>query len=133
MPMNFARINEEPLIAGRSRACFNALGGSIAALCLLCLLMENALAAEPVAELSKLPTPVQETIRKETEDGTVTQITKVVENGETSYDVDALKAGKELSFSVSEAGALSEEITLANAPEPVQAVIRDQLGNGSLD
>ena len=129
--MKFAKFISTAPRMDRGNAIFAWLCASILAVCCLVIFTAIASAADP--QLSKLPTPVQDTIRKAAGDAAITQITKVVEQGQAYYDVEAIKSGKELSFSVTEAGTFSEDISLAEAPELVQEVIREQLGSGTLE
>lgn len=99
----------------------------------LILVAGSTFASESMLGGGQLPPAVDKTIRTEVGNGSVSQITKVVENGETFFDVEAIQDGKEKAFSVTSDGALHIEIALSDAPEPVQKVIRQELGNATLD
>lgn len=83
--------------------------------------------------LSEAPAPVQKTIRTIVTGWELESIDKNLDEAEVSYDVEATKDGKTKSFSVGEDGkTLSIEISLAEAPEPVQKVIKDKIGADKL-
>ena len=52
---------------------------------------------------------MQAAIRKQAADATITRIEKNTEDDEVSYDVDAIKAGKKISFNVDNDGDVENE------------------------
>ena len=84
--------------------------------------------------LEETPAGVQITIKARAGDGTIASISQAFDEGETSFDITyTTKQGKELSFSVSPSGRLnSVEISLDDAPAPVQATIKDKVGGGKV-
>lgn len=89
---------------------------------------------EPIA-FEKLSAPVQKTIRGEIGHAKINQITKVVEDGEISYDIEAKKQnGKVLELSVDMDGDLiSMEVAFNQLPKAVQDAIREKTSDSKIE
>ena len=94
--------------------------------CTLILLLAGMVSLA-TAELSKpvkfkeLPAAVQKTILAQVGDGKLGDIDKVIEDGETRYDVELTKAGVERSFSIATDGRLiSWQMFMRELPEAVR-------------
>jgi uncharacterized membrane protein YkoI len=84
--------------------------------------------------LAEVPAGVQKTIRETVDNGTLGDITKSTEDGDTSYDVEMTKDGKKREFSVNTDGELeSIQVGLQETPDPVQNSILARLKDGKLD
>jgi len=84
-------------------------------------------------ELAETPAAVQRTIQSQAGGWTVDSIDKNVVEAEVSYDIEATKADRIISFSVASNGALSSrEVALTETPPVVQAVIKSQLVDARL-
>ncbi len=77
------------------------------------------------------PRPVQQAIRKQVAEGKIDEITKNIEEGEVSYDVEMIKDGKTRSFTLDDAGDLKEmQVFLNELPDPVRAALQQEVGTG---
>jgi len=84
--------------------------------------------------LAQTPPAVQRTVLANIGNGKVTSISKVLEEGEVSYEVDFTKDGQLRDLRVGENGRLfSIQRGLAETPPAVQKSIRTQLGGDTLD
>lgn len=85
--------------------------------------------------LSATPIAVQKTIHAQVGDGQLGEIDKVLDGGETFYDVElSAKDGQERDFTVDEDGTLSSvEVALAETPAPAQKSIRMLMKQGELE
>jgi uncharacterized membrane protein YkoI len=85
--------------------------------------------------LSDAPAAVQKTIQAQKGDGTLGEIDQVTDDGETFYDVElTAKDGNEHDFTVDADGTLSSvEVTLADAPAPVQKTIKTLAAGDGLE
>jgi len=98
----------------------------------------NGAFAEAVSKtvaLSEAPPAVQKTIQTQAGDGTLGEIDKALNGGETVYNVElTAKDGHERDFTVDEDGTLlSVEIALTEAPAPVQKSIQTLTNQGELN
>jgi uncharacterized membrane protein YkoI len=83
--------------------------------------------------LSELPAVVQQTIKKQVGNGTLSEIDKSVEDGETSYDVEMTSGGITRSFTSGTQGELFDvEMFLSELPAALQTAIRKQAGTDKL-
>jgi uncharacterized membrane protein YkoI len=83
--------------------------------------------------LNETPSVVQKTILETVGGGTLGDITKSVEDGEISYDVEMTKDGRKRGFSVGTDGELeSIQVFVQETPEGVQKTIHDQLKDGKI-
>ncbi len=103
------------------------LASSLAVFCLVTGAARAVDDAKPVA-LSEAPPAVQKTVAARVGDGTVDQINRSSETGETVFEVDfTTKAGAEHDFTVAEDGTLlAVGVALAETPAAVQKTIRAQ-------
>jgi len=90
---------------------------------------ENGVIESEEVGLESTPAEVQATIAKEVGKGKVQDIDKIYDPDGITYEVGITKAGKYHNFTVAANGHLdSREVALADAPAPVQATIKTQLG-----
>jgi len=90
--------------------------------------------ASRTVALSETPAAVQKTIQSQVGDGTLGEIDKVLNDGETAYDVElTAKDGSEHDFTVDEDGTLlSIEVALADTPALVQKAIQTLMSQGEV-
>jgi uncharacterized membrane protein YkoI len=102
-----------------------------ASLCLSCVAVSVVFAADDAmtVQLSDTPAAVQKTIAAEIGNGTVQDVSRSTQNGETIFEVDfAGQAGDERDFTVADDGTLlCTGVALADTPAPVQKTIQAQL------
>ncbi len=85
-------------------------------------------------KLTDLPSSLQQAIQSHVGDGTLDEITKVVEDSETSYDVDITRKGKERSFTVSTQGELlEEEVFFGELSPQLKKGIHSHVGKGTIN
>lgn len=83
--------------------------------------------------LPELPSAVQRTIVRQTGGGTLEEIDKSVDDGETSYDVEMTRNGNTRSFTVDGDGSLLEEqVFLNELPVSVRQTVTKQAGENAL-
>ncbi len=86
-----------------------------------------------VVPLAQVPPAAQRTIRLQVSNATLGQITQATEEGAAVYEVEMVLRGLRRHFSVAADGKLlSFEVFLAETPEPVQKIVRSELGKGKL-
>ena len=98
------------------------------------LVAASAFAAQKIA-LSNLPPAVQTTIKEQTKDATVLDISKETEKGKTVYEVESKLNGKTRDFVVDAAGKVievEEETDLAAVPAAVKQAIDKASAGGTL-
>lgn len=84
-------------------------------------------------ELAEIPAAVQKRIKGELGAAKIESIGKVVEDGETSFEVEIFHDGKTSELSIAPDGELLwKEISLAESPIAVQKTIRERVGGGKL-
>jgi uncharacterized membrane protein YkoI len=82
----------------------------------------------------ELPPAVRQTILKEAGAGTLGEIDKSVEDGETTYDAEITSDGKTRHITVDAKGTLLDtEVFLADLPAALQTAIQKQAGGDPLD
>jgi uncharacterized membrane protein YkoI len=101
-------------------------------LCILSFVAVNSVIAaddDKTVGLADTPSAVQKTIAAQVGDGTVEDINRSTENGETVFEVDfATKAGEDHDFTVADDGTvLCVGVALADTPPAVQKTIHAQL------
>ena len=103
--------------------------------CLLLVVAALSGAESKPLSLNDLPAAAQKTVRQQVGKSEVTSIEKVVENGETTFDVEFLHNGdEERSLTVADNGALlSIVVGLAEVPAPVRNTINQQLKGATID
>lgn len=83
--------------------------------------------------ISETPAAVQKTITKLTQTGKVTEITKVLDDGAVSYDVEVENGGKTHVVSIAEDGTVNDtEVSLEELSPELQKSIRDLMGKDKL-
>lgn len=95
---------------------------------------EDGTLMEVQMALEEAPAAVQKTIRAQVGKGKLDSISKSVDEGETSYDVDFTTAdGKAQTLTLGADGKIqAQQIALAEAPEAVRKMIETQVGQGKL-
>jgi uncharacterized membrane protein YkoI len=94
---------------------------------------ENGGLLDSEISLADTPPAVREAIKKVAGTGTVDDITKVIEDGEVSYDADITRDGKERTLTVDEKGKLTElQVFPAELPAPVQKTMAKVSVGGQL-
>jgi uncharacterized membrane protein YkoI len=83
--------------------------------------------------LAELPAVVQKTIQTHVGQGTLGEIYRCIDDGETTYDAETTRDGKSRGFMVGADGELlDEEVFLAELPAAVQKTIQTEIGDGKL-
>jgi uncharacterized membrane protein YkoI len=85
--------------------------------------------------ISDAPEPVQKALKVRLSGGDLDSISRVEEDGETTYDVEFTRDEKSVIVSFSPDGKIvleEEEVSLADTPAAVQAGIKALLGDGEL-
>lgn len=84
--------------------------------------------------LAETPVAVQKAIQAQTHGWEIKGINKNIADTETSFDVTISKGGTERSFNMTENGTLSSvELGLTETPAAVQAAIKAQIADGSVE
>jgi len=84
--------------------------------------------------LAETPAVVQKTIQAQAHGWEIEGINKNVADAEISFDVVVARDGRERSFNVAKDGVLSSmEVTLTEMPAAVQATIKAQVADGSVE
>lgn len=84
-------------------------------------------------ELESLPAAVQRTIKNQLHGGKLARVEEALDQGETVYNVEVKKSGRDRSFVVREDGALARvQVYLEELPVALRAAIQQVLGNGAL-
>ena len=84
--------------------------------------------------LAEVPPVIQKAIRETLDNAALGSITKSMEDGEISYDVEVTKDGQKREFSVGANGHLqSREVSLAETPAAVQKTIQAELKESRID
>ena len=98
----------------------------------LVTLSEAGALVEIEIALSEAPAPVQKTIAEQMGNGTLTTLTKIIDQPVT-YEVNFTKDGKEGAVTVAATGALlSVQITLEQVPPVAMKGIQEKVGNGKI-
>jgi uncharacterized membrane protein YkoI len=83
--------------------------------------------------MADLAEPAQKAIKEQLGDGKLVRIEEFIKDDQAYYRVELTKEGKERSFTVDDEGKLCQlQVSLEEAPDPVQAGIRQQVGDGKL-
>ncbi len=92
------------------------------------------LSTEETVKMDELPAVVQKAIRREVGNGKIHSIGKVIENGETTYDVEGKKYDEPLEFTVDPAGDLiSMKVRYDDLPMAVQVSIREKVADATIE
>lgn len=84
--------------------------------------------------LEETPAAVQKTIRSRLGTGRLGDISKVIEEGEVSYEITMTRHRHSLPFSVNAQGRLiSADMLLNETPDAVQKTIRNKVGDGYIE
>jgi len=99
---------------------------------LLLLGIAGSQAEDNFVPLAQVPAAAQRTIRATVSNGALRHITRAAEEGAEIYEVEMVLRGLTRHFSVGADGKLRRfEVFLAETPEPVQRIIRSELGKES--
>ena len=83
--------------------------------------------------LDETPSAVKETITAQVGKGRLVNINRIIENGETVYEVEMTKAGGVRDFIVTDNGNLfGLKVSLKETPPAVQETVQTQIGKGRL-
>ncbi len=100
---------------------------------LLLLGIAGSQAEDNFVPLAQVPAAAQRTIRATVSNGALRHITRAAEEGAEIYEVEMVLRGLTRHFSVGADGKLRRfEVFLAETPQPVQGIIRSELGKGKL-
>jgi uncharacterized membrane protein YkoI len=86
-------------------------------------------------DLGETPIAVQQAVRQTVGAGRVTEVSKSVENGQLSYDVELTKGGRQYGLSLNPSGKVisqEEELALGELPPPVQRTVKATVGTGTI-
>jgi uncharacterized membrane protein YkoI len=100
-----------------------------------CVLFAATVYAEQRVAMAALPAAVQATVKEQTKDATLLNISKEKEKGQTVYEVESKVNGKTRDFVVDVAGAVvevEEEMDLAAVPTAVKAALDKASAGGTL-
>ena len=90
---------------------------------------------EKRVSMKSLPAAVQQTAREHSQGAIIRGISKEVENGQTTYEVELKINGRTRDITIAPDGTLlmaEEEVTLASLPAAARATIEKNLGQGKL-
>jgi uncharacterized membrane protein YkoI len=99
------------------------------------LLASCAVAADSKMKLSDLPPAVQSTVKDQTKNATLGNISKEKEKGKTMYEVESTVNGKSRDLMVDITGKLlsvEEETTLEGIPAAARAAILKKVADGKI-
>ena len=83
--------------------------------------------------LDETPPAVKETIKAQVGKGSLREINRITEDGETVYEVEMTKGGATRDFTVNASGELfGLKTLLSETPEAVQKTVRAEVGSGKL-
>jgi len=85
--------------------------------------------------LSDAPGPVQKTVRNHLGKGKLEELAKVNDDGDVYFEADISMDGREITLTIGPRGKLlseEEEVALKDVPQPVQKVIKSNLGTARL-
>jgi uncharacterized membrane protein YkoI len=98
-------------------------------------LMAGAMLAESTLKLGDLPAAAQTTIKEQTKNATITNISKETEKGKTLYEVESTVNGKSRDLMVDPAGKLisvEEETTLESIPAAAREAIQKKVAGAKI-
>jgi hypothetical protein len=82
-------------------------------------------------DLESIPETVQKTIAAHVKSGTVEKINRILEDGQTLYEVDFLREGRSRDMAITPQGKLERsQVFMSEVPGPAQKTIREKLGAG---
>jgi uncharacterized membrane protein YkoI len=84
--------------------------------------------------MEELPAAVQQAIRTKVGSATLGEIDKSIDDGQASYEVEMISAGKTRTFTLDANGKLTdEEVGLAELPDSLQKTIQKETAGGRID
>jgi uncharacterized membrane protein YkoI len=93
----------------------------------------NLLNEEIALGITELPAAAQKTVRDEVGPGRLLSLKQVIENGDVSFSIAAIKDDKPLDFLVGTNGDLAElEMSALDLPDIAQKTVQDHIGNGRI-
>jgi uncharacterized membrane protein YkoI len=101
----------------------------------MALLTLTAFAAETAVKMKDLPPAVQKTVAEQTKGAQIKGISKEVEKGKTTYEVETLLNGKSRDLTFDAAGALvsvEEAVPLDTIPSAAKAAIEKLATGGKI-
>jgi len=99
----------------------------------LCVAFFATTAGAEVLPLAQVPPAVQKGIAAQLANGTLGEINREEEDGETTYTVEITKAGQTRDYTLNESGTLVRmEVTLRETPPAVQTAIQNFVGQGKI-
>jgi uncharacterized membrane protein YkoI len=94
---------------------------------------DDGTAVSVEVRLDETPPAVQKAIHTQAAGWTVEGIDRTLDEAESSFDVEVSQGGRERTFSIAADGSLlSTAVALSDTPVAVQAAIRSQVGEGSV-
>jgi hypothetical protein len=109
------------------RVLFTWLGAGV------CSVLFVPAAGAEIQPLAQVPPAVQKGIQAQLANGTLGEIDREDEDGETTYTVEITKAGQARDYTLSESGALLRmEVFLRELPPVVQSSIQSYVGQGKV-
>ena len=92
--------------------------------------------SDEIYDVSKLPKPVQKTVKEQVADGKILKMRKETVDRHIAYGVECAKDGKKLQFEVAPDGKLllrAEEVALTNLSAAVQKTIQQSATHGKIE
>lgn len=84
--------------------------------------------------MEELPAAVQQAIRAKVGSATLGEIDKSIDEGQASYEVESISAGKTRTFTIDATGKLTdEEVSLEELPDVLQKAIQKETDGGKID
>jgi len=84
--------------------------------------------------MEELPAAIQQAIRTKVGSATLGEIDKSIDDGQASFEVEMITAGKTRTFSLDATGKLTdEEVDLAELPDVLQKAIQKEVAGGKID
>jgi uncharacterized membrane protein YkoI len=101
----------------------------------MCVLAAAPAAADKKVALKDLPAPVQQTVKEQSQGGTVRGLSKEVEKGKTVYEAELTVNGHAKDIIIDPAGKVlvtEEQTTLAEIPAAARTALEKAIGSGKL-
>jgi uncharacterized membrane protein YkoI len=95
----------------------------------------NVLASEKAVTMKDLPAAVRRTVQEQSQGATIRGLSKEVEGGKTTYEVEMKVNGRGKDVTMDASGAVievEEEVALESIPNAAQAAIKKAAGSGQI-
>jgi uncharacterized cupredoxin-like copper-binding protein len=95
----------------------------------------NVLASEKAVTMKDLPAAVRRTVQEQSQGATIRGLSKEVEGGKTTYEVEMKVNGRGKDVTMDASGAVievEEEVALGSIPNAAQAAIKKAAGSGQI-